>query len=91
MNHVIEGKTYNLMMKLFLHQESNIYLIRLTKRQPYSDDETQHSRAANPLIKLSPAPVAQQPTIKGAPKGPLEEAQQPEPYIAASPTRPPTW
>ena len=50
----------------------------------------QHSRAANPLIKCSPAPVAQQATMNGVPKGPLEEAQHPEPYIAASPTRPST-
>ena len=55
------------------------------------DDETQHSRAANPFIRYSPAPLTQQPTINGAPKGPFEDAQQPEPCIAANPTRPPTY
>lgn len=54
----------------------------------YIDDEMQHSRAANPFIRYSPAPDTQQPTMKGAPKGPFEEAQQPEPYIAPNPTRP---
>lgn len=47
-----------------------------------------HSLAANPLIRCSPAPETQQPAINGAPKGPFDDAQQPEPYIAASPTRP---
>lgn len=50
----------------------------------------QLSRAANPLIKCSPAPVAQQATTNGVPKGPLDEAQHPEPNIAANPTRPST-
>lgn len=54
----------------------------------YSDDETQHSRAANPLIKCSPAPVTQQPTMHGTPNGSFEVAQHPHPYIAANPTRP---
>lgn len=74
--HVQDSKSYNCFF--------------LDYRDAYIDDETQHSRAAKPLIRYSPAPVAQQPTIKGAPKGPFEDAQQPEPYIAASPTRPPT-
>lgn len=65
-------------------------LIKL-KYRAYNDDDTQHSRAANPFIKYSPAPVAQQPTMNGAPKGSLDEAQQPEPYIAANPTRPSTY
>lgn len=56
--------------------------------QTYSDDEIQHSRAANPFIRYSPAPLTQHPTLNGAPKGPLDDAQQPEPYIAARPTRP---
>lgn len=56
----------------------------------YSDDETQHSRAANPLIKHSPTPVAQQPTTQAAPKGSFIAAQHPEPYTAANPTRPST-
>ena len=43
------------------------------------DEDTQHSRAANRLIKYSPAPLTQHPTTNGAPKGPLEDAQQPEP------------
>lgn len=59
--------------------------------QTYSDDEIQHSRAANPFIRCSPAPLTQHPTINGAPKGPIDDAQQPEPYIAASPTRPLTY
>lgn len=56
----------------------------------YNDDDTQHSRAANPLIKHSPTPVAQHPTTNGEPKGSFTEAQHPEPYIAANPTRPST-
>lgn len=55
------------------------------------DVETQHSRAANTFIRYSPVPLTQQPTTNGAPKGPFEDAQQPEPYIAANPTRPPTY
>jgi hypothetical protein len=51
---------------------------------------TQLPRAANPLIKSSPGPVAQQATTNGVPKGPLDEAQHPEPNIAANPTRPST-
>lgn len=45
----------------------------------YSDNEVQHSLAANPLIRYSPAPDTQQPTIHGSPNSPLEDAQQPEP------------
>lgn len=54
----------------------------------YKEEDMQHSLAANPFIRYSPAPLTQQPTIKGAPKGPFEDAQQPEPYIAANPIRP---
>lgn len=56
--------------------------------QTYSDNDTQHSLAANPFMRYSPPPETQPPTMKGAPNGPFEEAQQPEPYIAANPTRP---
>jgi len=59
-------------------------------RQSYIDIETMHSLAANPFIRFSPAPDTQQPAMNGAPKGPFDDAQQPEPYIAASPTRPQT-
>ena len=51
----------------------------------------QHSLAASALIKYSPAPVVQQPAWKGNPKGPFEDAQQPEPYVPANPTRPLTY
>lgn len=47
-----------------------------------------HSLDANPFIRCSPAPDTQQPAMNGAPNGPFDDAQQPEPYIAASPTRP---
>jgi len=57
----------------------------------YSDNEVQHSLAANPLIRYSlslaanplirysPAPDTQHPTIHGSPNSRLEDAQQPEP------------
>lgn len=54
----------------------------------YNDADTQHSRAANPFIKYSPAPETQQAVTNGSPNGSFEEAQHPEPYIAANPTRP---
>lgn len=60
----------------------------ITHGRTYNDEDMQDSRAANPFIRYSPAPLTQQPTIKGAPEGPFEDAQQPAPYIAASPTRP---
>lgn len=59
-----------------------------SESQSYSDNETQHSLAANPFIRCSPAPDTQQPAMNGAPKGPFDDAQQPEPYIAANPMRP---
>lgn len=51
----------------------------------------QHSRAANPFIRYSPAPLTQLPTMQGEPNGPFEDAQQPDPYVAATPTRPLTY
>jgi len=60
----------------------------MTQSQPYSDNETQHSLAANPFIRYSPAPDTQQPAMNGDPKGPFDDAQQPAPYTAANPTRP---
>lgn len=51
----------------------------------------QHSRAANPFIRYSPAPLTQVPTMKGESDGPFVDAQQPAPYVAANPTRPLTY
>lgn len=39
-------------------------------------------------MRYSPAPETQLPTINGAPEGSFDAAQQPDPYIAANPTRP---
>ena len=62
----------------------------MLKYRQYNDEDMQHSRAANPFIKYSPAPVAQQPTLNGAPNASFDEAQHPDPYEAANPTRPST-
>lgn len=60
-------------------------------RWSYNEDAMQHSLATKLFMRGSPVPVAQQPMFKGGSVEPLDDAQHPEPYIAAKPTRPPTY
>jgi hypothetical protein len=83
----------SLLFKLWRKRSRVIVIQAMEKKVKimYRDNDMQHSLAASALIKYSPAPVVQQPARKEDSKGPFEDAQQPEPYMPANPTRPLTY